>query len=518
VRKTSVFSAAVLAMLISACGGGGGGGGAQTPTPPQPSTFGVLSTSIPDGTVAVALNAQVTVVFDTSIGSNTASTPVVVMSNGQHNVPITVQKTENTVVVKPDSPLALRTSYTLTIQGGLTADNGAKLAQDVTLHFRTVAAAFESRTLVPATTEFNGGMRPLVAAGDIDGDGRPDIVQLGRLLSQPYGQGYTLLVYEQDVAGNMVPVQQFDQELPGTSSVYIEHLVLLDIDGDGHPEILVSQRDPGYGPLTGLQIFKRDGAGRFQPNSFIATPYVLEVLVADLDRDGHPDLLGTGVDGFRAFMNHGSGLMEMPAVAAQVGVSQIAIGDLDRDGQLDVYVADVPYAPPGSGKRTVYSQSTPGVFAINPALTQATSDICAASVECLYPVLIDINGDGWLDLIHGRATDRPGLSVAHLRQPGAGFAPGFEASFGWGTNIFNVADMDGDGMSDLVIINNDTMGVGLGQRSATLEYAPAYQVPDDASGAGAVVVVDLDNDGRLDVVVASVGYGVIAMMGRGGGS
>lgn len=515
-RATHVWLVMASAMLMSACGGGGGGS-AQTAAPPPPRTLGVLSTSIADGTVAVGPDTRFTVVFDTNIGANAASTPVVVLSDGRSNLPVTVQKTENTVVVTPASALALRTAYTLTLRAGLTADNGATLPQDVTLRFKTIAAAFDFRTLVPPVTGFGGGgVVPQIAAGDIDGDGRPDVVQVGRLLSQATGEGYSLLVHAQGPTGQLATVQQLDQVLDSRgSSVYIESLVLLDIDGDGRPEILVSQRAPGAVASTGLQVFKRDAAGRFQRGDFITTPYVFKVLVADLDLDGRPDLLGAGVDGFRAFMNRGAGLLAMPIVAVPAANSEFAVGDLDRDGKVDLYVID-RFPPAGAAPRVVYSQRTPGEFAVDSALTQAMSQTCASGRTCLNPVFIDVNADGWLDVIHGSVSGTQN-SVAHLRVPGAGFVPGFEVEYGMGVNLFNVADIDRDGLSDLVIVNNRTLGVGLGQRGQTLEYAPAYLLTifDSLMTAGAVVVIDLDNDGRPDVLGASVNEGVVAMMGRG---
>lgn len=204
----------------------------------------------------------------------------------------------------------------------------------------------------------------------------------------------------------------------------------------------------------------------------------------------------------------------MPALQLPVGNAQFAVGDVDRDGRMDVYIID-RYPPAGANPRSVYSQSAAGDFALNEALTEVISQTCTTGVDCLYPFFIDIDSDGWLDVIHGDVADGAYGSVAHVRQPGAGFTWAFRADYGVGHDIFNVADIDGDGLSDLVIVNTNILGVGLGQRSQQFEYSPAYLLTIvNEPRPGGVQVIDIDGDGLPDVLGVSINDGVVAMMGR----
>jgi len=125
----------------------------------------------------------------------------------------------------------------------------------------------------------------------------------------------------------------------------------------------------------------------------------------------------------------------------------------------------------------------------------------------------DYNADGWADLV---SADADGLGNELLRNDGA---TGFTSIFGSGLDpIISaprwvcVGDLDGNGGIDLVIgdaapslqyMNTngtfaDVAGTGLGQSGFSA---------DTSSSNGGIAMADLDNDGDLDMFVASGGAG-----------
>jgi hypothetical protein len=138
-------------------------------------------------------------------------------------------------------------------------------------------------------------------------------------------------------------------------------------------------------------------------------------------------------------------------------------------------------------------------------------------VKPLGVAVADLDGDGVLDLavagwddanlylLRGRrgASGGPDGTFAAPAGPFAGGAP---------TNARNVAiaDVNGDGWLDVAISrNDDTVGVFLGHGDGSFEPAAAVAVGHSPARISAV---DLDGDGRLDVVVNNGGYTNVSVL------
>ncbi len=179
-----------------------------------------------------------------------------------------------------------------------------------------------------------------VAAGDIDGDGSPDLFFTGdqtanRLLLND-GHGTF-----RDAAADA---------LPETAQPRGRIPVVGDFNADGAPDVFVPSS-------VANTMLINDGHGRLSDE----TPFVLgaqpgkgySAVAADLDQDANTDLVVASPDG-SLFLgrNDGTGRLFdyagdiVPTLPAHSDSFSVAAGDVDEDGDLDLFVSRGPLAVP----------------------------------------------------------------------------------------------------------------------------------------------------------------------------
>lgn len=128
--------------------------------------------------------------------------------------------------------------------------------------------------------------------------------------------------------------------------------------------------------------------------------------------------------------------------------------------------------------------------------------------------LADVDADGRLDVVS--ATGQTVL--IHRRRASGGFFPPLSVAIGAPVTGLEVADMDGDGTLDLVTQGNLSTRVqrGLG---ALIYGPPVFLFSSGQSEARTVTAQDLNDDGRVDLVVSPfnsvIGQGAVALIGDG---
>jgi len=124
----------------------------------------------------------------------------------------------------------------------------------------------------------------------------------------------------------------------------------------------------------------------------------------------------------------------------------------------------------------------------------------------------DLNADGMLDLV---VTNQQSASVSVLFNTGtigaATAAFSAQQSFTVGTNPTSVAiaDLDGDGKPDLIVTNASSATISILRNTtapgaATASFAPQQTFPT-GSYPFSVAALDVDGDGKIDLAVANVG-------------
>jgi len=212
----------------------------------------------------------------------------------------------------------------------------------------------------------------------------------------------------------------------------------------------------------------------------------------DLNGDGITDLVAsdTFVNGspgsILAVIGKGDGTFGSPVKSSTTG-EVLAVGDFNADGKRDVLIRHVVSSTsisavilPGNGNGTFAAPITVGTFA-----------------DITFALTTDLNGDHMADLI---ICDE---STLYLYPGNGDFTFGTPATIATSDLSFGgaIADLDGDGKPDIVVANHEGRSVSVFLNQGALNFTAA-EIPLDRR-ANDVLAVDLNKDGRIDLVVAT---------------
>jgi len=172
------------------------------------------------------------------------------------------------------------------------------------------------------------------ALGDVDGDGHLDLLFEGDDTGVEPGRMRTL---RGDGKGGFPG--DLGPRSPVPSGFHVK--ALADVNGDRRPDVVFNSR-------TELGVWINQGDGRFTPAEGSPWPLGAEafaVVVADLNRDHHADLVAATVDHTKPFrsrvvllLGDGHSFTLAPGLPFPVGLGayNVAVGDVNEDGKPDV--------------------------------------------------------------------------------------------------------------------------------------------------------------------------------------
>jgi hypothetical protein len=351
-----------------------------------------------------------------------------------------------------------------------------------------------------------------VAIGDLNGDGHLDLVVSSFFNSCSGGFGTVGVLLGN---GNGT----FQNAVTYTVDEFPSFAAIADVNGDGHPDLVVSglclQNGGCNGSAGGVSVLLGKGDGTFQsPVTYGVPKGAGEVVVADVNGDGHPDLVvATGCQGgcgaaVNVLLGNGDGTFQAPIGSGTGGAGSLAVGDLNGDGRLDVAVVGTEVS--------VMQGNGDGTF-------QAPTVYPTGGDGATWVAMADLNGDGHLDLVvantceSGTSCQYGSAGVLLGNGDGTFKAPVSYLSDGGEARSVAVQDVNGDGKPDVILANQchsysgcagggstGDVGVLLGNGDGTFQNAMSR-------GSGgyfgwSVAIGDVNGDGKPDLAVVNYGY------------
>jgi hypothetical protein len=157
----------ISSFLATACGGGSSGAAASPPPPPPPPGDTIapsVSSNVPAaGAVDIARDGTVSVTFSEDILPGSVTTNSLTLGNGVSGS-VSFDPNTNIATFTPDAPLALLTTYTVTLTTAVMDLAGNPLANDISWTFTTVDGAWGINEL--ANPGANDTWAPQVSVDD----------------------------------------------------------------------------------------------------------------------------------------------------------------------------------------------------------------------------------------------------------------------------------------------------------------------------------------------------------------
>jgi hypothetical protein len=135
---------------------------------------------------------------------------------------------------------------------------------------------------------FAGGGGVNVAAGDVDGDGKPELITAAGASPAAAAE---IRVWKVDAAGSSWSIHDTGVDFVAFAGRYGAYVTTGDINGDGTSEIIVGSGPDPYGGANKIKVFNGDGTEYGLEITDGTIGYGLRVASADLDSDGVAEII-----------------------------------------------------------------------------------------------------------------------------------------------------------------------------------------------------------------------------------
>lgn len=346
------------------------------------------------------------------------------------------------------------------------------------------------------------------AIGDLNGDGRNDVAVL-----EGTGYGPHIFIYFQKADHTLGAPQVI------TTDLNLTGIAIADVNNDGLAELIVSGNlTSGASPLGRIYVYKQDPVTHAlgAPQQYtISTDYVNGLAVADINDDGLPDVVtsgtGTGSNGVVSFLfQAGSGALGPEVTYASVPVmagGELHVADMNNDGLNDVVLQS------GWKQLAVIKQASPGTFGTTPDYYAVQTSYWPNFISF---ALGDLNGDGRADIAVADPGNSGYLNIFLQTADGQLTGPTLKTvSFNVQDEV-HIADMDGDGLNDIILLSyGNTVQVLYQAASHAFASIFTFYLPTASEGGTnvhqAMSIGDVTGDGMPDIVASWSNEGIFVL-------
>jgi len=333
---------------------------------------------------------------------------------------------------------------------------------------------------------------------------------------------------QQSVQSNQFFVSSFSPSRDSISSIDItpkfdlttlanpEDVRVSDLDGDGKPDILVANYGAGsFSVFSNTSVAGNINIANFSRKDFTSGSGSTFVSVADMDNDGKQDVIvaNQGENTLSIFKNISTSgnisfnsPVKLTTPSTPVG---IGIGDFDRNGWLDIATAN-------HGNGTVSIFTNKGIFN---AISTNNFNPRFGLITGLNPITIDvadIDGDSKSDIVVGNYGSN---SISIFKN---NYISGTLATTSFSTKLdFNagnkpgyvkLGDMDGDSKLDVVVLAEGTNSFGILRNISTAGVLSSTSFASRVNFNTGITpyyisVGDLTGNGKLDILITNFGDG-----------
>lgn len=354
------------------------------------------------------------------------------------------------------------------------------------------------RPVAFTTTAYTAGLLDIAVVRDLNADGRPDLA--GIFDNAPITMSSVLN------SGKRAFSRAQEVEMWGGPES-VRSLELADVTRDGRPDLLFL--DASYGRLA---VIPGAAGGTFDTTLMRTTPFLETVGdfgVADLNRDGTPDVVTTEPERNAAVTHLGNGdgtFAFLAWVSSGPAPTLIATGDFNADGFTDI-------ATLSQAQRNVYFSIGDGTGRFPRQASVATGALPVALA------VRDLNRDGFDDIA---IANRDGTVTVNMATSAGSFeqARHFVSSRIAGMSVredgLAIADVNGDAHPDLLVQHYGGSAESGLFRSIGVLYGAgdgSFSAPENFGGrmSGPIITGDLDGDGRQDVLLPDSNAGFSVM-------